>query len=83
MSCEGRALAHALCRACFLHSCCPYGLWSATTESTGEGGTPALLLSLRVKFGGNMIVRKLLGGAADAADFRPLMFFKSLIPTDV
>ena len=44
--------------------------------NTGEGGTPAFLLSLRVKIGGNMIARKLLGGAVDAPDCSPLLFFK-------
>ena len=47
-------MAHACAGRVILHSCYPYGLWSASTESTGEGGTPAFLLSLRVKFGGNM-----------------------------
>ena len=43
-----------MCRACFLHPCYPYGLWSATTESTGEGGTPAFCC-LRENYGGDMM----------------------------
>ena len=32
-----------------LHPCFPKGLWTASTEITGEGGTPALFLSLSVE----------------------------------
>lgn len=42
----------------------------------GEGGTPALLLSWSVKFGGNMIEKKFLSGAVGAAYSLPLLFFK-------
>ena len=52
MSCEGRVAAHALCRACLLHPCFPQGLWSASQESTGEGGTPAFYcLRWRLRIG--------------------------------
>ena len=40
-------MAHTCAGRVILHSCYPYGLWSASTESTGEGGTPAFLLSPR------------------------------------
>ena len=44
MSSEGRATAHTCAGRVFLHSCFQTGLWSASLESTGEGGTPALFL---------------------------------------
>ena len=37
-------MAHTCAGRVILHSCYPYGLWSASTESTGEGGTPAFFV---------------------------------------
>ena len=38
----GRVTAHNCAGRVSLHSCFPQRLWTAPTESTGEGGTPAL-----------------------------------------
>ena len=76
MSCGGRALAHLCAGRVILHSCFQQRLWSASPENTGEGGTPALLLSPRVKFGGNVIEKDFLSGAVSAAYSLPLLFFK-------
>ena len=40
-------MAHGCAGRVFRHSCFLQGLWSATTENTGEGGTPACFLPLR------------------------------------
>ena len=42
MSCEGARMADQSAGRVSLHSCFPLGLWTASTEITGEGGTPAL-----------------------------------------
>ena len=42
-----------------LHSCFPQGLWTAYTEITGEGGTPALSLSPKRKGVGHETVHKI------------------------
>ena len=45
MSCEGVRMADQSAGRVSLHPCFPQGLWTAYTEITGEGGTPALFLS--------------------------------------
>ena len=49
MSCGGLALAHICAGRVVLHSCFQQGLWLVSPENTGEGDTPALLLSPRRK----------------------------------
>ena len=49
MSCEGARLADQSAGRVSLHPCFPLGLWTASTEITGEGGTPALFLSPRIE----------------------------------
>ena len=51
MSCEGARTADPSAGRVSLHPCFPNGLWTASTEITGEGGTPALSLSPRMRKG--------------------------------
>lgn len=47
----------------------------------GEGGTPAFLLSLKMKFGGNMMCKKFFSSTIDVAD--SLLFCPSNFRMDI
>ena len=49
MSCEERAWLTNPAGRVSLHPCFPLGLSTASTEITGEGGTPALFCLRRIK----------------------------------
>ena len=55
MSCEGARLADQSAGRVSLHPCFPLGLWTASVENTGEGGTPALFCRQQAKVSTNEI----------------------------